>query len=445
MTIAETISEGASPTPEQIRSRYQDQFGVGAGYLPGDPAEVTRWLTEKLAQAEAARTAGELLDNPAVAALGQLVTTNSEVGYLFEKMLEWSGGQREHGSPITSLQNLLNVMNLIVVEAPVFTDVKAQRNFFPMSSLFVHMMYAVPGMLLMANDDFNDALRAVLQSWCDYLDSPESLYVVTPDGWLSGPATRLMDLKDFVIPDPSNVNGGFVSFNAFFHREIKLKARQLAGANDPTVIVSANDGTVYRIARNVARSTQFWLKGQPYSLENMLNNIDVNGVTVDSFVRGDVFQSFLSGSNYHRWRAPVSGTIIAQELVPGFMFSELPWPGYDDSAGTKSQGYQASVNTRGLVFIKADHEPLGVVCVMPIGITEISSIRFCCSLYDHVDKGDELGYFSYGGSTLCVVFQPGVVGEFRWEWPPPPDPSHPNCPACPIPINVRDWIALSNS
>ena len=430
----------AKPTIAEMRARYEGQFGVAAGYLPADIDEVKRWLEQQLASAKAARAVGELVDNPAVSALGELINTDFEIKNLFKLMLEESGGQREHGSPITSVADLVDVMNLIVAQAPAFTDVKSQQNFFPMSSIFVHMMYTPAGMFLFTLVRFNNAVRAVLQSWCDYLDSPVSLNVINKtDGWLSPPAARLMNLKDFVIPDPTAPNGEFTSFNDYFHREINLETRQLAGAGDPKVIVSANDGTVYRIARNVQKSAEFMLKGQPYSLENMLNNINENGVTVDSFVGGDVFQAFLSGANYHRWRAPVSGKIVVQQPVAGLMFSELPWPGYDPSAGTLSQGYQASVNTRGLVFIKADHAPLRTVCVMPIGITEISSINFTRSVNDHVDKGDELGYFSYGGSTLCVIFQPGAVKEFRW-----PYPKYPLCPPCPISINVRDWIALAN-
>lgn len=106
------------------------------------------------------------------------------------------------------------------------------------------------------------------------------------------------------------------------------------------------------------------------------------------------------------------------------MFSELQVEGFDPTSGTHSQGYQASVNTRGLTFIRADWGPLKTVCVIPIGITEISSINFCRKVGDHVDKGDELGYFSYGGSTLALVFQPKTIMAFQWGWP-PPDPKNP--------------------
>ena len=235
-----------------------------------------------------------------------------------------------------------------------------------------------------------------------------------------------------MIPDPGDPHGGFGCWNAYFHRKIKLETRQLAGEGDPKVIVSANDGTVFRIARYVQRDAPFWTKDQPYSLEHMLA-----GEHVDDFVDGDVFQAFLSGANYHRWRAPVAGTVVRTRVVDGLQFSELQELGFDPSAGTLSQGYQASVNTRGLVFIQADDDAIGLVCVMPIGITEISSIDITVEEHCHVDKGAELGRFSYGGSTLCVLFQPGAVKSFRWPWPPAD-------PGCPPTIDVRDWIAIAN-
>jgi phosphatidylserine decarboxylase len=51
---------------------------------------------------------------------------------------------------------------------------------------------------------------------------------------------------------------------------------------------------------------------------------------------------------------------------------------------------------------------------MPIGMVEISS----CIIADEiqpgvrVEKGQELGYFQFGGSTHCVIFRPGAIKEF---------------------------------
>jgi phosphatidylserine decarboxylase len=73
--------------------------------------------------------------------------------------------------------------------------------------------------------------------------------------------------------------------------------------------------------------------------------------------------------------------------------------------------YNATVNTRTLVLI--DGPPrVGTVCVIPIGITEVSAITIGPKPGDKVAKGQELGAFSFGGSTLCTVFQKGKIKEF---------------------------------
>jgi phosphatidylserine decarboxylase len=139
------------------------------------------------------------------------------------------------------------------------------------------------------------------------------------------------------------------------------------------------------------------------------------------FIGGEVLQSFLSGADYHRFRAPIAGVVRKVQVVDGLMFSDAESAGSDPTAGTYSQGYEASVNTRGLLFIESEHATLGMVCVMPIGITEISSVRFCVRAGDRVNKGDEVGRFSYGGSTLCLVFQRGAIDRFTVTAPPPSD------------------------
>jgi hypothetical protein len=44
----------------------------------------------------------------------------------------------------------------------------------------------------------------------------------------------------------------------------------------------------------------------------------------------------------------------------------------------------------------------------------------------HVVKGEELGHFQFGGSTHCLVFGPGVIGDFAMTAiPQPHDPDAP--------------------
>lgn len=101
----------------------------------------------------------------------------------------------------------------------------------------------------------------------------------------------------------------------------------------------------------------------------MLNNSPY----VECFIGGDVFQSFLSGANYHRWHSPIDGTVRHTEIVNQLTFTEAESAGPDPGACVLSLGYETATNVRGLVYIESDDPTIGMVCVIPIGITEIPS------------------------------------------------------------------------
>ena len=87
----------------------------------------------------------------------------------------------------------------------------------------------------------------------------------------------------------------------------------------------------------------------------------------------------------------------------------------DEEGGTKSQGYLTSVNTRALIFIEAENCEIGLMCFVAVGMAEISSCDITIHEGQHVTKGQQLGMFRFGGSTYCLVFQPGVELEFDFH------------------------------
>src|SRR5262249_40989482 len=145
---------------------------------------------------------------------------------------------------------------------------------------------------------------------------------------------------------------GFTSWNDFFHREILPGKRPVDSPDDPSVIVSPNDGHVYNFAANVNKRDTFWMKGQPYSLSDMLKGQYLDRFINKDGIGADVIQSFLSGNDYHRFASPITGTVADAQIVPGLMFSNAESAGFDPGAGVLSQGYEVAVNTRGLVFIE---------------------------------------------------------------------------------------------
>jgi phosphatidylserine decarboxylase len=406
-----------------------------SGYLPKDRGAIDNWHEQLRGELRAAAATTDR--SPAVIRLAQLIETDGIVRMYVEQMIE-QALHIEHvaGKPdvVRDVRGLLDALNYIVTLAPPYVPPPGPSQAFPMSNLFVYMMMTPAGEAAFRNAAFNDALRAILKEWCRFLDSPASTSVLNegPNGWLSDAAYAQMKLVEFEIPDRTKPHWGWRSYNDFFHRQIKPAARPVSRPKDPKVIVSANDGIVSTIARGVKRSDEFWLKGQPYSIVNMLNGDEDY---VERFTGGDVFQSFLSGANYHRWHSPIDGVVCQVELVEALMFSDLEATNPDPGAATNDLGYETAVNTRGLVYVESKDPVIGTVCVMPIGITEISSVRFSVKQGQTVTKGQELGYFSYGGSTLALVFQPGAVDRFTVE-----APEFPKQP----PISVNAQIAIAN-
>jgi phosphatidylserine decarboxylase len=137
-----------------------------------------------------------------------------------------------------------------------------------------------------------------------------------------------------------------------------------------------------------------------------------NDTLAPLFAGGTVYQAYLSPLSYHRWHSPVSGTVIKAYVKDGTYYSEAPAEGFDPAGPNDSQGYITEVATRALIFIEADNPDIGLMCVLPVGMAEVSTCQITVYEGQRVRKGDQLGMFHFGGSTHCLIFRPGVNLEF---------------------------------
>ena len=99
------------------------------------------------------------------------------------------------------------------------------------------------------------------------------------------------------------------------------------------MIANACESAPLQVVTGVRRQDAFWLKGQPYSLDNLLD-FDPRAA---AFEGGTLYQAFLSALNYHRWHSPVSGTVRSvmcgqRQLLPG-----QPPPGFRQPGGARPQ------------------------------------------------------------------------------------------------------------
>jgi len=385
------------------------------GWLPVDPRHLSKWLESNIAEAEQ-RNASL---HPVVREFRDMIENDPVMNMYFTLMFEQQPRSApKSGSGDVKLENyeqMLVVMNHVLTTSPTF-DATAMVG-CPINAILDYPMITPAGLAAFADPRVNEMLRRLLSVWAEFLDSEASRYVLddSPSGWLSPIARESLQLHEFRI-DPDAEFCGFKSWNDFFIRRFKPGRRPVARPDDQKAIVSACESQPYRIQTQVNEHDTFWMKSQPYSVRHMLN-----GNFVDQFVGGTVYQAFLSADNYHRWHSPVTGTIRRLQKVPGTYYAEAASERFDPAGPTNSQGYIAHVATRALIFIEADYSGIGLMCLVAVGMAEVSS----CVLVDQegkplkegqkVEKGDQLGYFQFGGSTHCLVFQPGVISEFAVE------------------------------
>lgn len=349
---------------------------------------------------------------PSVNELKQLIESDPVVRMYFTQMIDQVPAyyRQKPGINLTGVDQLLCLMNKAMDKAPSYDETDLVG--FPINVLLNWTMGVPAGFHVYRNDKVNAVFRKILDEYGAYLDSPASLSVFHdgPGGWKSKPAVAKLGMEQY-LHNPSDKHWGFKSWNDFFTRSLKPGMRPIAEPNNSKVIVSAADSGVYSIQNNVKKTDWFWLKAQPYSLNDLLDN---DTAMVDRFVGGDVYQAFLSATKYHRWHSPVSGTIKKAYIKQGSYYSAAESEGMDPASPNDSQGYIAHVATRAIIYIEADDPAIGMMVMMPIGMAEVSSCVLGAKIKPgyKVKKGEELGYFQYGGSTYVLVFRPGVINKF---------------------------------
>jgi phosphatidylserine decarboxylase len=249
----------------------------------------------------------------------------------------------------------------------------------------------------------------VLDAWGEYLSSPESAEVLGTDNesWFSPHGVKALEdvanaaagtsytFEQMFHCDPKDQHHGYKSWDDFFTRQFRWEdgMRPVAGEDDDNVIVNACESKTYKVAYDTKEREQFWIKGQPYSVKDMLAFDDFS----TEFVGGTIYQAFLSALSYHRWHCPVAGTVKKAYVVPGTYYSEPLYENFssEESKGTNgettSQEYLSAVATRAIMFIESDNPKIGMIAVIGIGMTEVSTCDITVKEGQHVKKGQELG------------------------------------------------------
>ncbi|MEM6278817.1 MAG: phosphatidylserine decarboxylase, partial [Verrucomicrobiota bacterium] len=180
----------------------------------------------------------------------------------------------------------------------------------------------------------------------------------------------------------------FANFNDFFSRELKDTARPLAEGEN-TVSFPADGRHLF--VPNLSEAGSIYAKGQHFDLVSLLGD----GVLANQFEGGSALVSRLCPTDYHRFHFPLAGTSSEPALINGPLYSVNP------IALSRSLGFIWKNKRRVTVL---DQSLVGRYLFLEIGATNVGSIVDTAPENLPVDRGDEKGYFRFGGSMVIVLF-----------------------------------------
>jgi len=179
----------------------------------------------------------------------------------------------------------------------------------------------------------------------------------------------------------------YETFNDFFTRKLKKSARPVDTSS--TVVVSPADGKVLAYA-NVENS-DFIIKGHKFNVFTFLED----SILARHFDDGSMVVVRLAPYDYHHFHFPVSGRISPPVRIEGNYYSVNPIA-LHKMAEIFCQNKREFVIISNPVFGKVLMAEVGATLVGSIVQTYINNIAV---------KGEEKGYFKFGGSTVVLLFE----------------------------------------
>lgn len=253
--------------------------------------------------------------------------------------------------------------------------------------------------------------------WGDFLDTPESFSPDILELWRQeSPGYRI---EDSMIPDERrpghlrpNAPSGWLTFNQFFARELNGGLRPISYPGDNTTMTSPADCTYkerYAIDAESNIEPHITIKGT-HTYANV-SQLLAGSRYADCFAEGNFVHCFLGPYSYHRFHTPVAGIVRECYPVAGQTYLQVSLDKCQfDAADSADDGYQF-LQARGILIVDTTGSPdgdVGIVAVVPIGMCQVSGVNMTHAEGSGCAKGDEFGYFTFGGSDVIVLTQKGV-------------------------------------
>lgn len=227
--------------------------------------------------------------------------------------------------------------------------------------------------------------RVVSRRWVSALYG-----AVQSSGW----STRKIApfVSTFDIPMEEYEPQPYTSFNDFFIRRFRPEARPFT--TSPRELAAFAEARYFAMER-LDPADRFPVKGIALSAAELLGDATLAA----PFAHGPAFIARLCPVDYHRFHFPDGGRIIAAARRAGPLHSVNP-------VALHFRPDILITNERQVTVLNTDH--FGRLAYVEVGATMVGKIVQTHDARSRFERGNEKGYFLFGGSTVVVLGEPGA-------------------------------------
>jgi len=200
-------------------------------------------------------------------------------------------------------------------------------------------------------------------------------------------------IQDFEIKMEEFETPSFRSFNDFFIRKFKSGVRPFTTEGEG---LPAPCEARYLAFEKIDSSVKFPVKAEALNLSKLLGGKD----KAEPFLGGALWIARLCPTDYHRYHYPDDGVTRKSRTIAGLYHSVNP-------VALKKQPEIFVTNERRVSILETKN--YGKMAFVEVGALMVGKIVQTHAEHLPFYRGDEKGYFLFGGSTVILAAEPGRV------------------------------------
>ena len=195
-------------------------------------------------------------------------------------------------------------------------------------------------------------------------------------------------IKEYEIDISEFEKVNYNSFDDFFTRKIIKDKRPITMSKNALISVADSKLSTYKIDNNLELN----IKGTTYSIKSLLKDEYLS----NEYKNGTCLVFRLTVDDYHRYCFLDNGSIISKRKINGCLHT----------VGPMSAKYKVySENNREYALLKTKN--FDEVIQIEIGALLVG--RIINHNLNTFKKGEEKGYFAFGGSTIVLLFKENII------------------------------------